>query len=243
MHLLRHQLHVPSMLIVNCSPRLGQTTTSAGSPHVSSKTRTHFHCRIRVKDRIWGSSIRSVALAVALISTLVGCVYSSHPQYPSIWGELVNGYAGSCPPVAGTYENVGEVHGSTGTGTLSWLLYDIRSDVTVTHVQIVQPDKDTMEITVWNDNHVVKSVNYKKEAGFICADDEAVLLPQRDVLKSNNFGLNCRGISLGKAKSGQLVVKYRESSIGVIGGILPAASEAYSWRRFNERKIERTEGR
>ena len=167
-------------------------------------------------------------VGIVVLLMLTGCVYSSHPDYPRVWSGLVSDKAKNYLNISGVYLDEGEKAGTT----LSWLLYGVTSDVAVTHVKIVQQDFCNLEISLWNNNLLVKKTDYKLGEDFSCNNREVVLSSERQLLRSQNLGLNYTKNVLMKNEDGWLVLKNTRGEYGLLGVLIPIASEIVSWHRF-----------
>ena len=98
-----------------------------------------------------------------LLLILAGCVFLE--EYPEEWGPLPAPQS-DCPGMAGTYVNRGTDYG----GYLSdYFEADTPLKVLPTHIEIQQPDQDTLRMKYWHEKELAYAQVFSASAGdFSC---------------------------------------------------------------------------
>lgn len=99
-----------------------------------------------------------LAAAACAVAALSGCIaVSSHPDYPVDWAQPDKASLGSCPRLAGTYVDAGELAEACTVNPSEWkdtglwgcntsLARNLGLDVAAERVSIEQPDEQTLVV-------------------------------------------------------------------------------------------------
>ena len=208
--------------------------------------------------------------AALFFLTFISC--ASHPKYPSKWAALIPHLGDKCPDIAGTYDikdegtarryipddpNKKTFSVQTTDDTVTHLyLYQIlpmkffftRGRITdATHVEIVQPDDDTLEISFLDDKGLIdKKVYSMKKKEFVCSPEGLAFNWGRG---SASFGV-IQGMGggypyatytaasgkyyLAESMDGSLIVKEEGTAVSTPGGLtfIPLWVSYHIWHRF-----------
>lgn len=177
----------------------------------------------------------TVEKIIIIITSLLitGCASYSHPDYPKDWSKLIAANKEDCLDISGVYADRSEQQEIT----LSWLLYGLTNNITVSHVSFRQYGSRSIKVIIWNECSIVKQALYDSNQ-FKCTNKEVILASEKSAFRSQNLGLNYTKNHLMKNEEGHLVVKHTRGEYGLIGLLLPVASETDKWYSFDQYLVE-----
>lgn len=153
------------------------------------------------------------------------------PIYPNGWGNTIAAKDLECVDISGVYANIGEdaTHPNRPV-RFSFLLY--KNKTIVSHVQITQPNKTSLDIALWDGKRLVDKKHYVKGKDFACTNSEIDFTGKTELIGENVLGAMQSKHSLRITDEGSLVVKQSSEGVGLAFGIVPMGGSDIQWYRF-----------
>jgi len=153
------------------------------------------------------------------------------PLYPNGWGNTIPATNLECVDVSGVYKNTGDdaAHPKRPID-FSFLLYGVKS--AVSHIQISQPDKNSVTMSLWDQSHLVARKHYERDRDFTCTNGEIGFFGNTELVGENVVGVMRSRQSLMKTDDGWLVVKQRSWGVGLVFALVPVGGSDIQWYRF-----------
>lgn len=207
----------------------------AGSPRCREERMQNLH------------HFRSAVTMILFLLLASSCML--HRKYPAEWSPLIPTENEECPDISGTFVNQGEDvdkrtrYFSDAFGKTEMYKSTARRKIeaTVTHVRIVRPDEDKLEISFWNDSSLVDKNIYSRDKGQYICTAEGIRIPLGSALYSQMgegivpVGVGWLTLYLTKNLDGDLIVKYASSGIG-LALIVPVAGSSSGYARFRQER-------
>jgi len=178
---------------------------------------------------------RSIFLIVTSLM-LTSCIYVQ--RYPSNWSPPLQSDT-ECAGIAGVYENKGEKTdgGKIRLELLLFPTWEIVYNRSITHVEINQESNDIIKVIVWSEKKMIREEIYSRanndfncESGWISINQ-----PVHRTLSKFLLGINWGVNRLTRSDDGALIVRVRDSGMGLFA-VIPYAESDWLWFRFFQLK-------